>query len=382
MKKFFTSLVILFLGIGLGILIWGVFFDGDEFIESRRVFPTQPQENYQGYYYNSLEKDEKIAYELIMAEIGNFPKKIRIPVIDDEGLSDVFDALHYDNADFFFLGENCNIETTSFGTCYFVPKYVMSYTRYESAMEELGKIKQEVLAATANLSDDFDKELYIHDLIVENCSYVEEIGGEYSSSYGCLVNGKASCEGYAKAMKYLLDAVDIENYMIYGVTETDSEDDDGHAWNVAKINSDYYHVDATWDDPVDAESGNKYSYFNLTDEEISKTHTADKRFEKVCKETAENYYVKNGIVFDEYNAETVNSLTSEFAKQMRLGEDTVSFKMTNKEALREAEKELFDMNGIYGVMLMASTVSGKSMDSDEIMYAIDDTHMIVIITDY
>lgn len=381
-KKILVFLSAIVLGIGLGELLWITVFKGTEKLEVRNDFPQEPQGTYSGFYYNNLENDEKIAYELIMAEIEKLPPKVRVPEIDEEGLSDVFDALHYDNAHFFFLGDNCTIETTNFGTSYFVPEYTMTREEYESSMQKLEKVKNMVLARTQNLTDEYDKELFVHDYIVKKCDYEEKVGGTHSSSYGCLVNGSASCEGYAKAMKYLLDAMDIENYLAYGTTRNDSGKDEGHAWNIVKINSDYYHVDVTWNDPVNAEIENRYAYFNVNDEELSETHEIDERFKGICVEDDENYYVKNEIEFSVYDEKTRDSIVSELARQIRLGENTVSFKMSDEDSLKKAERELFDMNGIYSIMLSASSVAGKTLTQEDVLYAIDDTHMIILITDY
>lgn len=380
-KKFFTFIGILFLVTISGIALWSVCADNADISDVFEKTPETPTGNYSGYYYSRLEDDEKIVYELIADDIKQLPKKIRIPEIDDEGLSDVFDALHYDNPDYLFLGESCTIQT-SFGISYFIPQYIMDENEYASAMRELSEIKDNVLRRTASFTNDYDKELYVHDYIIDKCNYVEKVGGIYSSSYGCLVRGSASCEGYAKAMKYLLDAMDIENYLVYGTTKTNDNTDEGHAWNIIKVNSGYYHVDTTWDDPCDSEAENKYAYFNITDKEIAETHTVDSRFEDTCTEDNENYYVKNNIIFDTYDNSAKNNLTSELAKQITLGNETFSFKLKNRKALEEAKRELFDMNGIYSILYSAGTAAGKNITQEEVLYAVDDTHMIIIVTDY
>ena len=53
--------------------------------------------------------------------------------------------------------------------------------------------------------DDYEKALYIHDYIVNKCRYLEESDNtEYeSTAYGCLVEGVANCEGYAKAFNIM-----------------------------------------------------------------------------------------------------------------------------------------------------------------------------------
>ena len=60
--------------------------------------------------------------------------------------------------------------------------------------------------------------------------------------YGVLVRQLAVCQGYSMAYKYLLNRLGIENYIC-------SSADLFHAWNIVKVNGNYYHVDITWDDP-------------------------------------------------------------------------------------------------------------------------------------
>ena len=57
-----------------------------------------------------------------------------------------------------------------------------------------------------------------------------------------------------------------------------------HAWNLVKVDNQWYHVDATWDDPV----GNKadevsYKFFMVTDSQLSKTHSWTKGDYPVAK---------------------------------------------------------------------------------------------------
>ena len=182
-KKIISAVLTLVLGVGSGFLLWLVAMDGTEKLkEINAGFPAEPQNIYNGFYYNALDSDEKIAYEKIMAEIEEMPKKIQIPVLDDKGLSDVFEALLYDNPTFFFISENCKTETNSFGNCYFIPEYTMNLYEYDENMAELEKVRDDVKSKYADYVHDYDKELIIHDYVVDKCEYVEKTGGTYSSA--------------------------------------------------------------------------------------------------------------------------------------------------------------------------------------------------------
>ena len=144
----------------------------------------------------------------------------------------------------------------------------------------------------------------IHDYVIDETRYDrryinnEPVPEESHTVYGVLGEGVALCGGYAKTMKYLLDAIDIESIVIVGETTYDN-----HAWNIIKIDGYYYHLDATWNDPVTEDGADViiYDYFNLRDEDIEKTHTWDREAYPECNSNKHNYYHYNGLIADNYN---------------------------------------------------------------------------------
>ncbi len=79
-------------------------------------------------------------------------------------------------------------------------------------------------------------------------------------------------------MSLLLEEVGIECKYVTGVSVHDGKAGGGHAWNMVKLDNEWYNLDATWDDPVSdrngAESVNKntnsmatvnHTYFNIPD---------------------------------------------------------------------------------------------------------------------
>ncbi len=150
---------------------------------------------------------------------------------------------------------------------------------------------------------DFEKILEIHDYIVENASYdtdihlVGEVPPESHSAYGVLIRGTGVCESYAKALKLLLDRLNMESILVSGIA-----DGEAHAWNMVKIGGDYYHVDTTWNDPVmkDGTDVLRHDYFNITDAEISATHTWDRHAYPACTATTYNYHHYYGQIAHSY----------------------------------------------------------------------------------
>ncbi|MCB2313991.1 DUF5050 domain-containing protein [Clostridium tagluense] len=138
------------------------------------------------------------------------------------------------------------------------------------------KAKDIVNNITNNNMSDLEKELAIHQYVVKNTAYDYEnyksgtLTEDSYTAYGTLIIGKAVCQGYADTMKLLLNLAGIEAKVVKEDAYVKKE---LHAWNLVKIDGEYYHLDATLDDPVPDE-GDKvaYTYFNLSDEKISKDH--------------------------------------------------------------------------------------------------------------
>ncbi len=130
---------------------------------------------------------------------------------------------------------------------------------------------------------ELEKELAIHDYIVLNTQYdvvnfnKNTIPNPSYNINGILLNGIGVCEGYAKTFKLMLDRVGIESTIVEGPKIN-------HAWNIVKIDNQYYHVDVTWDDPVPDRRGKvSHSYFNVSDRNLSKgEHIWDKEAYPKC----------------------------------------------------------------------------------------------------
>lgn len=318
------------------------------------------------FYFSTLDDEEKRAYNAILSEIYSMPESIRIPRIDTMQLDDVFWALLCDNPDLFFVGRCCTLITTAFGTSCSI-EYCIEKDEYENLKAQLDEVCDDVISSLTSPDDQWLTELEIHDYIVDNCEY-RMTKDDYlcSSSYGALVTKAAACEGYSKAAKLLLDRAGIESTVLCGIS-TDVDGNAGnHMWNAVKLNGDYYYLDCTWDDPVsdDGKHVRTYSYFNINDEIISKTHS-DFSHDFRCTATAENYYVKSGRYFETYSRSDEAKLAQLIADELQSGGSTVEIRFGSKEAYDTAVKELITNGRIYRVLSEAQkkTDVGISMKS-------------------
>ena len=95
-------------------------------------------------------------------------------------------------------------------------------------------------------------------------------------SVGRLGHGVGVCEGIAKSVKVLCDALGV--WCIIAICGNNPEKGIKyrHTWNIVRINGQYYHLDATFDNTLgkneDGSTSIRYDYFNLDDKNIFRDH--------------------------------------------------------------------------------------------------------------
>ena len=166
-----------------------------------------------------------------------------------------------------------------------------SVTRSEKAYmaKELSDAVEKITAMVTGETP-FEIELQLHDIL---CSMVEysdsEADGLIYTAYGALVEGKALCEGYSRAMQLLLS-----RFGILSTTVSGTADGEGHMWNAVNIEGEWYHLDATWND-ISGQS-TSHEYFNITDSEILLDHTFSKNHTEFTSEQLSSGQVSFNII--------------------------------------------------------------------------------------
>lgn len=129
-----------------------------------------------------------------------------------------------------------------------------------------------------------EKVVSAHDYLAASCQYDPYVGygskdytaidgtvyGENPAvytSYGAFVDGNCVCQGYALAMKVLMDRAEVPCCLA-------TSDAMNHAWNMVELNGIWYHLDVTWDDPIFPKIGDLagtafHEHLLLSDEEIT-----------------------------------------------------------------------------------------------------------------
>lgn len=149
------------------------------------------------------------------------------------------------------------------------------HQQYLTNAEQEQYVDAQVTAIVANLTketmSDFEKVKYVNDYIVKNTEYSTESNVSPHSACAVLKEGKGVCQGYALLALKMLQALGVETQYVVGEVYTG-----GHAWNLVKVDGEWYHLDTTWNDPV-PDRGNvvRYQYFLVNDSTLKLDHSWD-----------------------------------------------------------------------------------------------------------
>ena len=327
------------------------------------------QDGVSRYYYHTLSEDAQIAYTLILNAVDAHPEEIEIPPLDDTEFSAMFQALSYDNPSLLCMENESHIVMRG-AKAYFVPQYVTDAATCRRQTDDLLEKAREIVAQADSLPDAYDQELYFHDYICQNTTYLTQEDDGYTA-YNALVEGRAVCEGYSRALQLLLDMVGIPNYLATGVGVDDNGSREGHMWNIVTIDGSNYHVDATWDD-LDAEDIHHYAhtYFNVTDDYIGVNHEEIAPAENNCNAVAANYYVQNGMCFSAYDDACLQDMADAAAQSIQDGTYTIEVWFTNEQAYLEAAADLTENQAVYEVLYLADRRVAEQVD--EVVYVRSD----------
>lgn len=128
---------------------------------------------------------------------------------------------------------------------------------------------------------EYDKVKAIHDYIILTTEFDIEnlnnnsISDDSYTAKGVLINHLAVCQGYAETFKLIMTELNIGCHIITG-----KADNQLHAWNIVKIDNEWYQIDLTWDDPVADDTSSEtssliYNYFLVNDAFMYQSHTPD-----------------------------------------------------------------------------------------------------------
>ena len=252
------------------------------------------------YYYTKMSKPQQAVYYAIYQGLMALSDSFQVPKLEGRELSDVFFQLRLDHPEIFwaegfdyrYYQDSANIT--------FLPEYIFEKGKIKEHQKAL-KARVEKLVRPAMKLSEWEKEKYVHDFICENVHY-DKLKKSYSHEIiGPLGQGVGVCEGIAKSVKVLCDALGIWCMIAICGNNPEKGIKYRHTWNIVKIGGTYYHLDATFDNTLGKHSFGakeiRYDYFNLDDKNIFRDHEPLIAPAPACTDGDHFYYKEKKMSF-------------------------------------------------------------------------------------
>ena len=246
------------------------------------------------YYEQQISREKREAYEALLRGVDAVASAIRVPLLPMEDFSEVYTRLRLDHPEIFYL--------TGFHIRYmpgaengeFIPEYLFDKGKILSHREAI-KTRVERLTRDVKGKPETERILFLHRFITENVHY-DKLKKPYSHEViGPLTQGVGVCEGIAKAVKLLADALSVECIVALSAPEEGKRY--GHAWNLVKRGGKWYHLDATFDLSLSRCGETRWDYCLLNDTQIYRDHAKPIYPVPVCSDGGSFYYKEQKLSF-------------------------------------------------------------------------------------
>lgn len=323
--------------------------------ELRQMEVAQSEEGHQEYYFKQLTEEEQRVYRELLKGIRAREKEFYLTISDDDSIDRSYHAVLKDHPEIFWVHNREKIYKTTYSDsdyCVFTPGYTYTDSEIDEIQTAMEQSFQEVRALIPEDAGDYEKVRIIYTYVIDHTQY--QTGEDDQSIAGVFWKKSAVCAGYAGAVQYLLERLDIPCIYVDGSTKGSTE---GHAWDIVKIGQEYYYVDATNGDQPDFLNGDAaqleehktiiYDYLCPFPEEYERTYTPSEELTvPACTAKDLDFYVLNQGYFEDYSWQDIYDYCK---MRMDNGAAVVRFKFGSQESFSEACQELLDDGVVQNV---------------------------------
>ncbi|AFA47086.1 transglutaminase domain-containing protein [Acetobacterium woodii] len=325
----------------------GSFFDDGKAAKTE-FESVNSQQRFDGYAF--LQENEKQAYIQIVQMLNDFDEDVKVRNVNTTEIERVLSAIDYDYPEIFWAGEF---------SYYFdeidqsVSKVMVAYP-YDEAEKDRRQVEidaafGEYSAGINNNMSEYEKVKYTYEYVIKNTVYREDLEDD-QNIYSVFGKKGSVCAGYSKAIQYLLKRIGIECSYVAG----EAIGQGAHAWNIVRVDGDYYYLDATWgefnnEDNEDPEKSIFYDYFCVTSAELLKSHQLDQSLITYPEltATAANYFVKENKIYDLNKKSEQNRFEGDLETAINEGEKYFHYAITDANSIGTAENLMDEILGSY-----------------------------------
>lgn len=305
------------------------------------------------YAFGQLAKEEQDLYLEILDALLYYRENVRLSTCDKELISRVFQCVLNDHPEIFYV-EGYTYTEYTLGTLLkkitFTGSYSISREEAEQKQARIESYVNQCFVGMPTGADEYEKVKYIYEYLIHHTDYDASVK-DSQNICSVFLERKSVCQGYAKATQYLLNRAGIYSTLVLGRVVGG----EGHAWNLVRIDGQYYYVDTTWGDASYQEVGSSYpagkiptinyDYLCVTTEQMEQTHTFDNVVELPdCTAMDANYYVREGVYFEDWDEEKI---AAAFDESYQKGEAYVTLKCAGVSVYQKMRGRLIGDQEIF-----------------------------------
>lgn len=305
------------------------------------------------YAYHKLDGERQTLYREILRALSEMDESAELSTTDTSLIDTTFACVVNDHPELFYVD---GYQYTEYGFGSTVTSVAFQGT-YTKAPEEVRALRLQIgqrlascLAGAPADGDEYDTVKYLYEYLINNTEY-DKSAGDNQNICSVFLNGRSVCQGYAEAFQYMLQNMGIQAFVVTGFTNGER-----HAWNLVRVNGDYYYIDPTWGDasytlegdPADSASAPpiNFDYFLVTTDELTRTHSIERAVElPECTAVKDNYFVREGLYFDSYDADRLKAI---FDSESVRSADFVTLKCSTMKCYDEFLQRLVQNQEIFG----------------------------------
>lgn len=326
-----------------------------------------------GYAYSLLPKEEQTLYLEIRDALVNYEEDVRLSCYDKDEVSHAFQCVLNDHPEIFYVDGYTYTEYTlgdMLKKITFTGTYRVSREEMQEKQKQIDSYVNQCLAGMPADADDYEKVKYIYEYLIYHTKY-DASAKDNQNICSVFIEGRSVCQGYAKATQYLLNKAGIFSTLVLGRVIGG----EGHAWNLVRIDDKYYYVDTTWGDasyqaiggsyPSEQIPTINYDYLCVSTDQMDLTHEIDNVVElPECSSMEDNYYVREGFYFTEWNKEQIERI---FQEEYEKGSAYVTLKCDSYDVYRQMQEALITNQEIFKYLDCPDGM--VSYSDDEIQYS-------------
>ena len=306
------------------------------------------------YAFGKLSEEEQEIYLEILEALIDFRENVKLSSCDKELISRVFQCVLNDHPEIFYV-EGYSYTEYTLGSILkkitFTGSYRFSPEEVEEKQRRIDDYVNQCLAGIPENAGEYEKVKYVYEYLIHHTDY-DAAAKDSQNICSVFLERKSVCQGYAKATQYLLNRAGVFATLVLGRVVGG----EGHAWNLVRIDGEYYYVDTTWGDasyqavggsdyPVEKIPTINYDYLCVTTEQMELTHTQENVVEMpVCTSMDANFYVREGVYFTDFDEEKIEKI---FTDSYERGDTYVTLKCDGPAIYQKMRETLIGQQEVF-----------------------------------